>query len=46
MGVGGQMGQSESICELDRLLDRPEPVAADRLLDVLLGLLDRTLPKG
>ena len=32
--------------ELDRQLDRPEPVAADRLLDVLLGLLDRTLPKG
>jgi len=31
--------------ELDRLLDQPEPVAADRLLELLLGLLDRTLSK-
>jgi hypothetical protein len=32
--------------ELDGLLDRPESVAADRLLEILLGLLDRTLSKG
>jgi hypothetical protein len=32
--------------ELDRLLDRPESVVADRLLEVLLGLLDRTLPRS
>lgn len=31
--------------ELDRLLDQAEPVAASRLLEVLLGLLDRTLPR-
>jgi hypothetical protein len=31
--------------ELDRLLDQPDPVARDRLLEVLLGLLDRTLPR-
>jgi hypothetical protein len=31
--------------ELDRLLEQPGPVAAERLLEVLLGLLDRTLPR-
>lgn len=32
--------------ELDRLLDQAEPVVPDRLLQVLLGLLDRTTPRN
>ena len=42
------LGHLRALCgrdaELDHLLDQPEPVEADRLLEVLLGLLDRTLP--